>query len=345
MLLRPLKNKIYQNMYLNSFLNGETILNYPPREIFIEPTNYCNLRCVMCPQHNGLKREKGYMKIGLYKKIIGEIKRFQLRRLNLFMSGEPFLHPQIIELVRIAKKENIPVRIHTNATLLNENLAKEILSCGLDMISFSFDGETKERYEAMRINADYEDVLAKIKYFLSEKKMLGNKLPYTQIQVIKDYDPEIKQPKVNDAFKKIFKGLPVDKFDAICFLSFGDFLDDSQYRYFNGKFYEPCRQLWSRFAIGWDGQAIACCVDSNGENIIGNVRNESVFKIWNGKKMTGLREMMVKRKYTEISPCKKCNLIWSEKNYLDLKKKKNILLKSAENLLWRLFQYADKKKG
>jgi radical SAM protein with 4Fe4S-binding SPASM domain len=330
-------------MYLDSFVNGKTVLGYPPREVFIEPTNHCNLSCVMCPQSRGLKRKKGYMDMELYKKVIAEIKDFNLRRLNLFMSGESVLHPRLVEMIKIAKETDIYVRLHTNATLLSRRLTEEILSSGLDMLSFSFDGETKQRYESIRINANYEDVLGKIRYFLSEKKKLGARLPYVQIEVIKDYNPRIKQPYVEEKFKAFFKGLAVNKFKAIWFLSFGDYLINSKYKYPKGRFYEPCRQLWSRLAIGWDGRVFACCIDFDGENIIGDVEKDTVLTIWNGEKMSHLRQLMLDKKYSTSSLCRNCNIIWTDKDPANLRRVNNTFLRRSRRLLWKFCGYGNEK--
>jgi hypothetical protein len=40
-----------------------------PPSLQLEPTNFCNLRCVSCPRDN-MTREKGFMEFNLFKKII-----------------------------------------------------------------------------------------------------------------------------------------------------------------------------------------------------------------------------------------------------------------------------------
>ncbi|MFH1888992.1 MAG: radical SAM/SPASM domain-containing protein [Candidatus Omnitrophota bacterium] len=322
-MFRYLRSKLYQRRYLKSWTGGVCFLGYPPSELFIEPTNNCNLRCLMCPQSKGLKRPKGYMDMELYKKIIKDIRGLELRRVNLFMGGESFLHPRIPEMIKIAKKAGLNVRLHTNGTLLDKKLNKEIIFSGLDSISFSFDGETKEKYEEMRQKADYNDVLERIRSFLKEKLTLSRKAPYVQVQVIKDYDSRQEKPVVSEDFKRLFSGLPVDRFNAIWFLSFGGHLVDSGFKYPEGKFYQPCRQLWSRFAIGWDGKAFACCIDSNGELQVGDAVSQSLMDIWNGEAMQRMRRLMAEKKLGELpSLCKSCNLIWSDSDYLELKSKK-----------------------
>ena len=324
-MLRYLKNKWYQSRYFESFIKGENILSYPPREIFVEPTNHCNLKCVMCPQSRGIKRSKGYMDMELYRKIISEAKDFNLRRLNLFFGGESLLHPGIAEMITIAKEAGIFVRLHTNGVLLNSQFSRKILLSGLDMISFSFDGETKKQYETMRKNTTYEQTLTAIKEFLRERRILGKRNPVVQVQVIKDYDPALKEPHVSAEFRRIFEGLEVDNFSAIWFLSFGEHLYNSVYKYPKGKYYQPCRQLWSRFAVSWDGAAAACCIDLDGENIIGDVKRETLLSIWNGKEMARMRRLMAEKRFAELNPCRSCNLIWLDEDFSELKKKKIFL--------------------
>lgn len=321
-MIRYLKNKWYQNRYIESFVRGEIMLNYPPREIFVEPTNHCNLKCVMCPQSRGIKKSKGYMDIELYRKIVHEAKNFNLRRLNLFFGGESLLHPGITEMITIAREAGIFVRLHTNGALLNRQFSRKILLSGLDMISFSFDGETKEQYETMRRNTTYEQTLSAIKEFLLERQALGKKIPFVQVQVIKDYDPALKEPHVSAEFKKVFEGLEVDNFSAIWFLSFGEHLNNSIYKYPKGRYYQPCRQLWSRFAVSWDGLAAACCIDLDGENVIGDAKRETLPNIWNGKAMARMRRLMVEKRFAELSPCRSCNLIWVDRDFSELKRKK-----------------------
>ena len=90
------------------------------------------------------------MEMALYKKIIDEAKDFGVCQIRLFLAGEPFLHKGIAEMISYAGGRDLETLIHTNATLLDETLSRRILEAGLDLISFSFDGETKEEYESIR---------------------------------------------------------------------------------------------------------------------------------------------------------------------------------------------------
>src|SRR4030042_1929765 len=101
------------------------------------------------------------MDFDLYKKIIDDVWRYVFD-VNLFHRGEPLVNPRIVDMVKYANSKAIKTRIHTNGVLLNENLSREIIKAGLNLISFSFDGYTKDTYEKNRIGASFEKTLDKI---------------------------------------------------------------------------------------------------------------------------------------------------------------------------------------
>ena len=101
------------------------------------------------------------MDFDLYKKIIDEAKDFVFD-VNLFHRGESLLHPRIYDMIKYANEKGIYTRLFTNATLLDDKNAKSIIDSGLDFISFSFDGYTKEDYEKVRINFDFDKTINNI---------------------------------------------------------------------------------------------------------------------------------------------------------------------------------------
>ena len=58
-------------------------------------------------------------------------------------------------MIEYAKSKGvIDIMLHTNGTVMDENLAERIVKSGLDRIIFSLDSITKEIYEKIRINAN-----------------------------------------------------------------------------------------------------------------------------------------------------------------------------------------------
>jgi len=158
-------------IFLSYFLKRE-VVGYMPLRLWIETTGRCNLKCAFCMNKDLPPDQKKDMDTPLYKKIIDEAAG-DVYDVNLFHRGEPLLHPDIADMIAYAEERNIRTRIHTNATLLDEDLDSRIIYAGLDMISFSFDGYTAEEHEKNRKGADFKRTLENIKGFLKIKKEMG----------------------------------------------------------------------------------------------------------------------------------------------------------------------------
>ncbi|MDZ7836849.1 MAG: radical SAM protein [Actinomycetota bacterium] len=137
--------------------------------MWIEVTSNCNLKCRLCPNKDIPSADKGFMDFDLYKQIMDQLGS-RVNDIYLFHRGEPFLHPRLVDMITYAKKTPAAVRIHTNATLLDQENTDQVIKSGLDFISFSFDGYDKKTYEAQRINSSFEQTLENIIYFLKRKK-------------------------------------------------------------------------------------------------------------------------------------------------------------------------------
>ena len=157
-----------------------------PLTIMIETAMACNLRCEMCPVPKSTEtmdgRKPSIMSFDIYNKILHQLSQ-QKRIIYLNQMGEPLLNKHICEFVSIAKKYNHSVFITTNGTLMNTRLAKELLTAGLDGITFSVDGFSPDTYERIRIGANYESVRNNIESFCDLKK-LYNKGTWVQIDCI-----------------------------------------------------------------------------------------------------------------------------------------------------------------
>src|SRR4030043_1866989 len=183
------------------------ILPYMPLRAWLEPTNFCNLRCKVCPNSIDTTSERGYMEYYFFCKIVDQLAGY-VNDVNLSHRGESLFHPEIYRMVKYCSDKGIKTRIHSNATQLNEEKSRKLIDSGLDLLSFSFDGFNKETYEKIRVNAKFEETLSKITMFLKMKQKLGSKKPFTIIQVIIS-DNYSESSKNRDEFMKIFENLPL----------------------------------------------------------------------------------------------------------------------------------------
>jgi len=292
------------------YKRGKTVLPYLPVRLWIETTSICNLRCVMCPNKDLKKEEKGFMNPVLFRKIIDEARGFAFDA-NLIHRGEGLLHPGFPSLVEYAHAAGIRTKFHTNATLLNEEMARRLIGAGLDQISFSFDGYDAKTYESVRVNGDFEKTLRNIVRFLEIKKELGSRTPYTVLELINFPDLYKNEgSRRRREFLSHFRGLPLNRLEVKEMHNWAGELGQAQPN--DKKKYIPCTFLWQALVIFWDGSVLPCTQDFHGTYTLGNVRDETLARIWNGEKMVRLRQKALRQDIADLETCSQCDRPWRE---------------------------------
>lgn len=284
-------------------------LPYLPIRLWVEATSLCNFRCVMCPNKDLKKQDKGYMDFGDFKKIIDEAKDFVFD-INLAHRGESLLHPRLNEMIRYAHENQITTKLHTNGSLLTQELSQKIIHSGLDRLSFSFDGFKKETYEKIRVGGDFNQTVQNIKQFLEVKKKLRSKKPYTVIEVI-DFDRfsphELKKEK--EKFLGHFQDLPLDSFEV---KELHNWAGEIEKRGEKDK-YSKCPFPWNALVIFWNGDVVPCTQDFFGFYTVGNIKNNSLQEIWNNRRMVELREKLIQKDVRDLKTCSNCDRIWRKR--------------------------------
>src|SRR3989339_2261481 len=149
-----------------------------PLRFNIEPTNYCNLSCSMCPRE--LNRPFGYMSINIFQKIINESILYGKRLIiTINKDGEPLLHPELSQMVKYAKDKKAAYKInfYTNGILLTEAKSIELIKSGLDTVHISIDAFTKETYKKIKNSEKLDAVEGNVKGLVELKKKHHSKTP------------------------------------------------------------------------------------------------------------------------------------------------------------------------
>ena len=93
--------------YFISMLTKVPFVTTSPFAISIETNTNCNLRCPECPTGNStLTRSTGKIDTTQFKSIVDSVykKTFYL---NLFLQGEPFMHPELATMAEYAVKKKM----------------------------------------------------------------------------------------------------------------------------------------------------------------------------------------------------------------------------------------------
>lgn len=134
------------------------------RSVYIEPTTHCNLRCSMCARSGWQNEATGHMDTALAEEVLRTLPG-DTERIFFGGVGEPLCHPDILGLIRLAKKTGRRVELITNGTLLDAETSRKLIESKLDMLWVSVDSLAPGGQEASGGGAHYIDVMGQVEAF------------------------------------------------------------------------------------------------------------------------------------------------------------------------------------
>jgi MoaA/NifB/PqqE/SkfB family radical SAM enzyme len=287
-----------------------------PYFLTIEPTNLCDLHCPHCETGTGmLSRPAGYMAMDLYRHILA-LNHRHLICLQLYNQGEPLLHPQFPEMVRLAKQYGLCVISSTNGQRLADRAyAFEIAASGLDALILSIDGISQTTYARHRRGGSLEKVLHGLACLREARDRMARRTPLLIVQfvVMRHNEHELAQlrslSKEWGADRLLIKSLYLhDAADAEEFLPASE-----RYRRYQlhagdllrkQKSSRPCPRLCYSSVILWDGNVVPCCFDKDGTYPVGQAF-EPLAELYHGKAIRDFRSRQSSADAPQI--CQNCS--------------------------------------
>lgn len=276
-----------------------------PSEVQIQTQTRCNSRCLMCPYCNTFKKvSHGKMNVKLYKKIIDECSSYNVDQFKPFLMNEPLIDSRLPNLIKYARKKlpKTVIGFSTNGQLLTEKMADEIIDSGINEVWFNFNGNNKKTYEQIMKGLSYDKVVSNILYF--KKKLIKSK---SNIQM------QISSVETTKVVKEIKESILFWKNHDIDVITTplnnrGGNLNTSQIKTLGKKGRKRiCDRPFYKIYILYNGQVILCSSDWLREEIMGNVKKDSIFKIWNGEKFNKIREIIKHKTSSQPIICNKCD--------------------------------------
>lgn len=264
----------------------------------IEISSACNYNCVMCPRNMYSRKDKtSFIEPMLIDKLVNEGAFEGSYFVELQMSGEPTLHPELTEIITKVKNTGCKVGLSTNGSSLPDDRLLD-----LDYITISIDSVE----EGQQIRKGRKDgFVEKVKEFIDRSQEVGG--PVIDLQTI-DLNPL--EPAANfgpespyKALERIFwyqvsRGLCNLRTIPNCFLTLFDASDRTPVSN------SICLNPWLSVSIQSNGNVTACCFSFWDDIIFGNIWEQTLFEIWHGEGVKKLRREHEQGKYRPI--CARC---------------------------------------
>jgi len=284
-------------------------------ELRLELSNICNEHCCFCPNSKML-RNRVFMSKNLAFRLLEEALKLGVRKVGFFMNGEPFVTENLADYIDYAKRIGfIYTYITTNGALATEEKLRECFKAGLDSIKFSVNAGSRESYQLVHGNDDYEKVIEHLKYAHQYREETGLKYKILSSFVVTKYTIG----EVEEHYRKIRPY--VDELVFFHAESFaGQMIEEvrdvkanisnkmiSTYKIKNSA---PCNKLWNSINVTCEGYLTLCCSEAFNYLVIEDLNELSLEEAWYSQRMTEMRKRHLENNLSRTL----CDICLNEKN-------------------------------
>ncbi len=294
-----------------------------PSTIAIEASNFCNIKCVTCPTSRGLMREHGNMSVQTFERFINQI-HWSINRLNWTFAGEPLMNPNVFKMIKIAAEHGIKSKLDTNGMLLDRYI-DQVINSNLYIINIAFEiADKNKNVPQFRKGYDFWKVFNAIKKLSNTRDYLQKRRPIISLNcLIHKYNESV----INEAIELgkecggdfiVFKSININVASDKSETEFAEFAEkwlpnniqylryektaDGVWRIKKSNRSTRCPYLGTTVVL-WNGDVTICCLDYDGDFVIGNIHKEPLLSIWRSRKYNALRKLILRK---SLPICKCC---------------------------------------
>lgn len=278
----------------------------------------CQARCIYCPADRGRLIQPKDMPLDLATKIIDEAASSrQVEMVHLSENGEAILSPHFFDIFRYlrGKLPKVYILLHTNMERVDKEAGKGLLALGLNEIVPNMDGASRRTFEYAK-GIDFVRVKRNLLDFIELRNRMDSTCKIT-VQVLSphrylkrvvgmDTDLPDDSMEVEDYWTPLLGSK-----DSMVIMRGGYrwAIRDKVKKIKTG----PCLFLNKEGVnpaayIAPNGDMYGCCLDENARVTFGNVWENSIEQIWNGKRRQDIMKNLSLRRYDRIGePCLYCD--------------------------------------
>ena len=323
-------NKRIQPSYdTNRQVLGKILPLDTPFTVILDTSEACNFKCKYCFRSHHDKRDWGYAASGglmpwsIFEKAADQLLRFPqtVRQVSLSNHGEPLANRDICQMAKYLREKGFDGRIsiHTNASLLDEEYAGEVGTCGMSRIIVSLQGLTGERYEKIcGARIDENDFFENLSVMYAASRENKHKTEI-HIKIANAALDGSEEQVFYERFEKIADRVFVEHIVPIWKNGNADGGEKAVNKYgasFPGQ--KCCRLIFDTLVVAPNGDVYPC-TQLVGTPCIGNIQEIPLFEIWNNQKRIGLLEKILC--LDEPDMCKECyikqNSVYTKEDMID----------------------------
>ncbi len=267
------------------------------RKVYLEISNLCNLSCSFCP---GTRRAPGIMEPEAFR-VLAEKLRGHTDYLYFHLMGEPLLHPNLAQLLKIAGELGFRVMITTNGTLLPDRGALLLASRAVHKVNISL-----QSFEANLVGS-LENYLRGCVDFVkaaSERGIL------CEFRLWNRGGLDARNREILDLLEETFpppweSSRNGSKLAERVWLDPGERFDWPDLSRSGERKRGFCYGLRDQIGVLCDGTVVPCCLDHEGDIPLGNLFESSLEEILASPRARAIYEGFSRREIVEPL-CKSC---------------------------------------
>ncbi len=135
----------------------------PLRKVYVEPTTSCNVDCPICMRHSWVE-PGGTMAMSTYRRLLEGLREVpSLQSVAFWGQGEPLLHPDIVDMVRLAGELGASTQLITNGLLLDPTIAEGLVLAGLSSLVLSVEGFAPASHDQVRAGSNLAELEERVR--------------------------------------------------------------------------------------------------------------------------------------------------------------------------------------
>jgi hypothetical protein len=271
-----------------------------PREVVLELTTRRATRPIFSPL-SAHAVDRPDLTLDQARTLFDQLGRSDDIRLTLAGVGDPLLHPQAIDIIRLARQAGIAaIHVETDLLDLSPQQIDALVAAGVDILSIHLPALSHATYEAIMGVPRFVEAINNITAVIAARQQRSAGVPLIVPVFTKCTQNFAEMEPWYDNWLKMLGSAviagPSDYAQQIVQIGVADMTPATR---------RPCQRLAQRLTILSDGRVTTCETDFHGRQALGHLTDDTIHDLWT-RRLAPLREAHRIQDFTNFSLCQNC---------------------------------------